>query len=344
MTSWYQPVLTLVQGSPIISSVAAVSVVCLAGWAFFSGTSAVSLENLTASVDALDAKFGSALEFSGPNNAETNTQQFAVFEQLSSEYTYLHKQVVATFPTLFKDGEPLDNDNFREEKTKLQETTYKEKVKEFHHVISLYKRIANDVKNNLPKSADEIGTRKTDAQVQAQAFAQEQALYDTGAALDMRLKEDNALVKDTTLEQDVVNFVASVKSMYDGRMPTKLYNLYEQILTRVDALKRGGGRPVVGPTEPKKVQKYDLKKKEPIKPKQMITLEEEKKIKGHKEFRLKYEKKHGTKPTTPKKTEKGGLGWWWVVIIGGILAVLGVVAYLFLASDPSNDEEFSPEE
>merc|ERR1712093_297833 len=101
-----------------------------------------------------------------------------------------------------------------------------------------------------------------------------------------------------------------------------------------EELKKGGGRPVnPGPVAPKKVQKYDLKTKKPIKD-QMITLEEENQINGHKAFRLKYEKKHGNNPTTGKKPKKkDGLGWWWVVIIGGILAVLGVVAYLFLGTD-----------
>jgi len=56
-------------------------------------------------------------------------------------------------------------------------------------------------------------------------------------------------------------------------------------------------------------------------------------------------KGHDSKAWKATTAEKKGMAWyWWVVIIGGILAVLGTVAYLFLGSDASNDEEWSPEE
>merc|ERR1711964_534839 len=315
----------------------------------------------------VDKKFEPALNFTGENDAETNAQQLAVAQEAETAFTNLQKGVLATFPTLF-DQEGKRVPEYGEEYAKLIETpTYKGKEKDLVMVDTILPKYEDLLyaMSILPKDIEAIASRKQGIAARA---ALERELRATSVELTNKLREDDALVKDKALEQDVAEFIRKVDAVYprgQGMNP-QFRQVCETIVQRTNQLKQGGGQP--GPTNLtpvnwatwKSCSKHKNKKADcqqakctewstktngsSNKAKKGTCSKKGPGLKPHTKAECKG-KGHDSKAWKATTAEKKGMAWyWWVVIIGGILAVLGTVAYLFLGSDASNDEEWSPEE
>jgi len=133
-------------GLQIGTAVAVGLVTCVAlygGKRLIFGGGAASLEDLTNESGALKTNLNKALSFTSNNDPETNAQDLILAQQISTEFTTFHNRFAATFPTLFKEGELVQN--VTEELNKLTETTYKGKEEDFTNakeVVRAYRRLA----------------------------------------------------------------------------------------------------------------------------------------------------------------------------------------------------------
>jgi len=277
-------------------------------------------------MNEVDAAFELALKFSGKDDADTNEQQFAAVEDARSKFATFQKRVLATFPALFdKEGNPVMQQVYKEEYAKLEKETYEGKEQEMANVLIKYVSLAHESRD-LPKDVDAISAQK-----QANADKRERRRQLMIGAVDLveRLQAEGALVKDKTLEQDVIGFNQAILAEYPKglRKDSAINKEYQTVLALFDQLKKGqsstgqtGGQTTTGTGGTTTTTVTNPGKDKLTKP---IT----------------------ATPPKKKTDDKKGMAWhWWLVIIVGILSVLGAVAYLFLGTDPANDEEYSPEQ
>jgi len=263
----------------------------------------------------------------------------------------------------------LPDAKYDDEFAKLKETFTDDKepkeLTSLTHILAAYGRLAQlDLDKDLPKDLQEVADRK---KRQREYRQQQEALLTESQKLTGRLQANDAKANVKALEQDVTDFLAKVRAAFPQGPNRQLDSACRNIAEMFTQLKQGGGQP--GPTpQPvnwatwKSCSKHKNNKAacQTAKCTEWSTKTNgsrgnnavkkgtcSKKGPGAK-LHTKAEckgKGHDSKAWKATTAEKKGMAWyWWVVIIGGILAVLGTVAYLFLGSDASNDEEWSPEE
>jgi len=292
---------------------------------------------------------------------------------IEGEFKTFEKNVLASYPDFFVEGKLLKRAE-RDVKYREIEASLKDKPEEakfnwetLDRVLTTYSFCASFVPR-LPKTEDDLAQAKQAFAEYQESLRVEEKFFTEGQTLFSKLQPNDALVTDKALEQDVTDFLAKVRAAFPQGPSQQLHQACQTIKQRLAQLKQGGGQP--GPINPQPVNWATWKSCSKHKNKkadcqQAKCTEWSTKTNGSRgnnavkkgtcskkgpgaKLHTKAEckgKGHDSKAWKATTAEKKGMAWyWWVVIIGGILAVLGTVAYLFLGSDASNDEEWSPEE
>jgi len=249
----------------------------------------------------------------------------------------------------------LPDAKYDDEFAKLKETfTNDNELTSLINILAAYGRLAQLDLDNLPKDLQQVvdtKKRQREYKERVQAKTEEiaplvnevQTVYGM-LLIDGRVNKD-AFTHHKTLDGAIQTLTENIKKAYPYfdevdqllRVEQDLLRNYQDTVKLANEIKRAAGGnsgPIIQPdTRNWATWKSCSKHKNKAACQQAKCTEWSTK------------KTNTPTPATGNKgKEKKGLGYWWIVIIVGILAVLGTVAYLFLGSDASNDEEWSPEE